>query len=85
MGEVVGVAAGQVGIERLAERPGVGGAVEELDDVLVIPQGPLEDRADVPVAHRGPARRRGRGDRHLDLLVDQVLAEGRERVLGPAR
>ena len=54
MGQVVGVALGQVVIEQPAEPIRIGGPVEELDHVLVIPERTRENRPDVPVANRGP-------------------------------
>ena len=86
MGQVVGVALGEIGVERHRGTASNRLArAQELDDVLVIPQGARQ--RPVRRASRGRSPRsptHARDDRRLDLLADQVFAEGRERVTRPA-
>ena len=81
---VMGVAAGELVVEparKAARSAGVRGTRRRRDDSPAArgrPGPTCQSRTDAP----GP--RRGDGDRPLDLLADHVLAEGRERVPGPA-
>ena len=79
MGLIVGVAGDQVGIEFVTEQDRVVRRSKKLDHELVISERSLKDGADVPVTNGGSCLARGRGDRGLNFLADQMLAEGRER------
>src|SRR5262249_23291852 len=82
---VVGIAFCQRSVELVAEVHEIGGLVEELDDILVIAGDPFEDGTDVPFSHGRTGNGGGPRDRSLQLLADQMLAERREGLAGPAR